>query len=311
MAGELSSQKSPVYILLVLLFFSSTVFSQQKQEAGDATLRYEYQYLKTGDFDSSIGNIDIGNTESHALLVSGSYVLNQDWSISASLPYIQKRHQGALPHNAVVDFENYTPPDLTVLDDGTYHGGFQDLYLGVQYLAFNGPRVSVTPFISYGRPTNDYAFYAHSAIGRNIWHLPVGVALSYRPYFSDWYFDADIAYVFSEKSLGVDISHWLIHASANYYFSDRFAGKVFLSIKEGYKGQDWPDDFPADSFDYDSAGWYYHDRTIKHNFINAGIGFDYIVTDTYQLSGSVFTMVKSNQVNILELGVSIGITTYF
>lgn len=184
----------------------------------------------------------------------------------------------------------------------------QDFSFGFQYLALDGP-LSVTPYLAYGLPTNDYPFYAHAAVGRNLWHLPVGVALSYMPYFSDWYFEADIAYVFTEKTIGVDISHFLISASASYYFTPRFAPKVFISIKHGYKGLDFPDDFPPEVFD--SEYWYVHDRTIKHNFINGGIGFDWILSDKYQLSGSIFTMIKPQQVNVIDIAGTIGLTRFF
>ena len=245
---------------------------QANGEKGDASLRMEYQYVRTGAFDSSIGQIDIGNTDAHAFLLSGSYAVNDRWTVTASLPWINKRHTGTLPHDPVVDFTNYTPPNLTLVDDGSYHSDFEDVYVGVEYLVKDGP-LSIAPFIAMGVPSNDYPFYAHAAVGRNVWHVPVGAAFSYTPHFSDYYLSGDIAYVFTEKSLGVDISHWLINASFSYYLTPRFAPKVFVSIKYGTKGLDFPDDYTLPD-DFDTAKWYYHDRMIQHNFTNAGIGFD-------------------------------------
>jgi hypothetical protein len=279
-------------------------------DKGDASLRFEYQYIRTGAFDSSIGDFDIGNTDAHVFMLSGDYAINDRWTVMASLPWIQKRHTGALPHNPVLDFQNYSPPDLRVLDTGEYHAGWQDLYIGVQYLAKDGP-FSIAPFIVYGVPVNDYPFYAHSAIGRNIWHIPVGVALSYTPYFSDFNFSGNIAYVFTEKSLGVDVSHWLINASVSYYVKPRFAPKMFVSVKHGTKGLGFPDDFDLFTFDFDSEEWYYHDRTIKHNWVNAGVGFDWVINADYHLSGTLFKMVNPQQVNIVDRAWTLGITRYF
>lgn len=279
-------------------------------DKGDASLRFEYQYIRTGAFNSSIGDIDIGNTDAHVFMVSGSYAISDRWTVMASLPWIKKRHQGALPHDAVADFQNYMPPDLRVIDTGEYHGGLQDLYFGVQYLAKDGP-LSISPFIVYGTPVNDYPFYAHSALGRNIWHIPVGAALSYTPHFSDFYFSGDIAYVFTEKSLGVDISHWLINARVSYYVTPRFAPMVFVSVKHGTQGLGFPDDFTPGIFDFDSEDWYYHDRTIKHNWVNAGVGFHWTINADYQLSGTLFKMVNPEQVNVVERAWSLGVTRYF
>ncbi len=278
-------------------------------DKGNASLRFEYQYVRTGAFDSSIGEIDIGNTFSHVFMLSGDYAITDRWTVMASLPYIQKKHTGALPHDAVLDFPGaYTPPDLSVIDTGEYHGGLQDLYFGVQYLAKDGP-LSISPFIAYGLPTRDYPFYAHSAIGRNIWHMPVGVSLGYTPYFSDFFFSGDIAYVFTEKSLGVDISHWLINLRASYYLTPSFAPMVFMTVKYGTGGLDFPDDVGPP--DFGTETWYFHDRTVKHNFVNAGVGFDWVINGDYHLSGSLFKMVQPDQVNIVDLAWSLGITRYF
>ena len=309
MAGLVLSRKLLAGALIgSIMVVCTDAWAETSQKKGDASLRVEYQYIRTGEYDSSVGKIDIGNTDSHAIVLSGDYAFNDRWKVFASLPYIQKRHKGALPHDPTVDFVNYTPPDMRVTDDGSYHGGFQDLFFGLQYLALDGP-LELAPFISYGLPASNYPFYAHAAIGRNIWHLPVGVSLSYTPYFSDWYLKSDIAYVFTEKSLGVNVSHWLIYASASYFFTPRFAPKAFVSIKHVNGGLSFPDDFPPESFD--SEHWYYHDRTIKHNFVNAGVGFDWILNEKYQLSGTLFTMVKPEQVNTIEYAFTLGLTRYF
>ncbi len=278
-------------------------------DKGDSSIRLEYQYIKTGAFDSEVGDINIGRTDAHTYMFSGHYALTDRWTVFASLPYIRKRHTGAFPHNPVVDFVTFQPPDLRITDDGDYHGGLQDLYVGMQYLALDGP-LAIAPYASYGTPVRDYPFYAHAAIGRNIWHLPVGVAFGYTPYFSDFTFSGDVAYVFTQKTLGVDTSHWLINARASYFLTPRFAPKVFVSIKQGSNGLNWPSSFNLPE-DFDSAAFYYHDRTIKHNFVNAGVGFDFIVNDKYQVSGTWFRMVDPDQVNIVDLAFTLGVTRFF
>lgn len=277
-------------------------------EAGDASVRVEYQFIRTGAFDSSIGDIDIGHTESNVLLLSADYALSDRWIVTASVPWIKKRHRGALPHNPQVDFVDYVPPDSSRIDDGNYHSDWEDFYGGLRYVAKSGP-LTIQPFIAVGVPTNDYPVYAHAAVGRNIWHVPVGAAFGYQPYFSDFHYSGDIAYVFTEKTLGVDISHWLAHASIRYYVNNRFAPKVFATIKHVTAGLDFPDDY--DLNDLDNARWYNHDRMIKHNYINGGLGFDWVINDRYQASVSAFTMVRPEQVNKIEYAFTVGITRFF
>lgn len=300
-----SSIRLPASLLLLAVVAASPAVAKEK---GDASLRVEYQYIRTGAFDSSIGDIDIGHTDGHVVMFSGDYALNDRWTVSASLPWIRKRHKGAFPHNAVNDFTNFEPPDLRVVDDGKYHSSWQDLYVGVSYLAKEG-RLTIEPFVAYGVPTNDYPFYGHAAVGRNLWHVPVGASFHYTPLFSDWRLSGNAAYVFTEQTLGVDISHWLIYSEASYYVSDSFAPKIFLSIKHGTEGLDWPDDFDITTFDSEES--YYHDRTIKHNFVNGGVGFDWRVNDKYVMSATWFTMIDPDQVNTVERAWTIGFTRYF
>jgi len=308
MARHRSSHRPLRRFLLALLLMSSTVFSQQSQQKGDASLTMEYQYVRTGDFDSTLGRLDVGTMDTHVILLSADYALNERLTVYASLPYVQRRYTGVTPHDAVADFTNFEPPDLTFIDDGSYQKGLQDFYAGVRYLAMDGP-LTVAPYMSYGNPTNNYNIYGWSAVGRGVWHLPVGVSLGYTPYFSDWNFNADIAYVFTEKTLGVDISHWLIYADAGYYFTPRFSAKIFLSIKKSFNGLDFDAEFLSKYVDTET--FYLHDRVLKHSYTNAGIGFDWFLSDHYELFGNVFTMVSPDQTNDIEYAVSIGLTRYF
>ena len=278
-------------------------------EKGDGSFRIEYQYIRTGAFDSSIGDIDIGSTDGHAFLLSFNYALTDRWSVTASLPWIRKRHRGALPHDPVADFSNYTPPDLSLIDDGEYHSDWQDLYLGASYRLTDGPLV-LQPFVSVGFPTNDYPFYGHAAVGRNIWHVPIGVAFSYQPYFSDFRFAGDVAYVFTEKSLGADISHWLMHGEVGYFITRNVVPKVFVTVKHGNRGLDFPDDYDLPA-DFDTEKWYLHDRMIKHNFVNAGLGLDWAINNRYQVSGTWFRMVRPEQVNVVDRAWTVSITRFF
>lgn len=309
MRAELFSLRLPKLIseatILSLLLFANFATAEQ----GDGSFRFEYQYVKTGDFDSSIGPLDIGETDAHVFMFSGSYQLSERWSVAASLPWIKKRHQGALPHNPALELTEYPEADQSLIDDGNFHSDWEDLYINVSYAAYMGERWTISPIIAVGVPTNDYPFYGHAAVGRNIWHLPVGTAFSFKPYFSDISFSGDIAYVFSEKSLGVNIDHWLINLDLSYYLTRGFAPRVFVSIKHSNQGLSFPDDFDVTALN--DINWYFHDRTIKHNFVNAGIGFDWFLDEKYLLSASAFTMVDPDQVNTIDYGLSLGFTRYF
>ncbi len=277
-------------------------------EKRSASIRLDYQYIRTGEFDSSIGDIDIGHTDAHVALLSASYSPNSKMTFSASLPYIKKRHEGAFAHAPAVDLTQFPEADQSVVDNGDFHSDWQDLYVTATWHARRG-RWSISPFVSVGVPTNDYPFYGHAAVGRNIWHVPVGVAVGLRPYFSDWFIDFDAAYVFTEKSLGVDISHWLVNLDLAYHVTPSVVARVFANLKYSSGGLDFPDDF--DVLALNDEAWYFHDRTIRHNFLNAGLGVDWAASERYTVSVSALTMVDPDQVNKVDKAFSVGITRYF
>lgn len=75
----------------------------------------------------------------------------------------------------------------------------------------------------------------------------------------------------------------------------------------------FPDDFTDDSTfgkleDFDNEFWYQHDRTNKHNYINADFGFDYIVSDQYSISAIYFQTIDPEHVAEVEYAVSFALT---
>ena len=149
-------------LCLLAIFFADLTFAQS-QKKGDGSLRVEYQYIHTGDFNDDLYTFDYWTTDSHIALLSADYALSDRWTVYAALPYVQKRFNagelfGGDPHNPNdpwwIDF---VPPDKRFIDDESYHGGFQDLSIGISYLAVDG-RLSVSPYFGYGVRTTVYPF---------------------------------------------------------------------------------------------------------------------------------------------------------
>lgn len=291
-------------------------------EKGDASLRIEYQFIHTGNFHEENFEFDYWTTDTQAALVSGDYSVTDRLTVFASLPYVRKRfNAGALyggdPHNPNdpwwIDF---VPPDKRFWDDGKYHSDFQDFSIGVAYLAREGA-LTITPYIGYGVPASDYPFYAKAAIGLNLWTIPVGTTFTIVPHFSDWYVSGNLAYVFSEKPLGINVDYWLVHLSAGYWFKPGFSVNVFAGLKYVREGLKMPSDFTDDPFygnypdEFDTQEWWQHDRLIGHRNLNVGVGFDYFLNDKYKLSGTAFTGVWAQQSNEVDKAFTMALTRYF
>jgi len=317
------TREAGVATVLVALFALHCVDSAmaQSQQKGDATLGIEYQYVTSDTFYDGVGKYKDWSTDSHAIIFSGDYAISDRWTVYAALPYVRKRFVsevdwGGDPHNPNdywwIDF---VPPDKRFVDHGGYHGGFQDMSVGIRYLALEGP-LTIAPYIGYGFPTTDYPFYAKSAIGKNLWTVPLGVSLSYVPYFSDWHFRGNLAYVFSEKPLGVNVDYWLAYASTGYWFRPYFAMDLFLSGKWTSKGLEMPWDFTDDPTystypdEFDTIEWWQHDRLIGNRSLDVGVAFYYFFNERTRLSGSVFTGIWAEQSNETDYAITLALTRH-
>lgn len=294
----------------------------QESRKGTGSMRAEFQTIRTGRFHDALNKFDYWSTDTRALLLSMDYSISDRVTVFASVPYVKKRFNsevewGGDPHNPNdpwwIDF---VPPDNRFIDDEQFHGGFQDLSIGFSYRYQWGP-LSVSPYISRGTPTNDYPFYGKAAIGPNLWTIPIGTTFSYVPHFSDWYLSGNLAYVISEQPLDINVNYWLAHLSVGYWFARNFSMNVFTGLKYVKHGRIMPWDFTDDpnygNFpeDFDTEEWYNHDRIIGFRSLNAGLGFDYILTPKYRVSGSAFTGIWAEQSNEIDHAFTMALTYFF
>jgi len=249
------------------------------------------------------GKLDIGTTDTQSLNFEVLFRLNNHWSVSAGLPLMMRRYNGPAAHHPD-DLDH--PLDTEFVDDGEYHADFQDFHLQVNYLALSGA-LSVEPFITIGIPSHDYTYLGHAAVGQNLKRAGFGATFSYLPLLDDYYLSFSPSYVFVEETLGTSIDHWLVHLEAGYLLNERWAIRAFGILKEGH-GKDFPSDFPPPRTD---EWWSQHDRMLRNNYINLGVGVDWFINNEYALRFSGMTMVHADQTHIMKYTFSIGIDKFF
>jgi len=309
------------FTLLASLLVVSAPAQSQGQQRGDASIRMEYQFIRTGTFYSQDQEFDYWTTDTQVLLLSGDYAINDRWTLFASLPYVRKKFVsevdwGGDPHDPNAPYWiGFVPPDTRFWDDGSYHGDFQDFSVGASYRVVKD-NWTLNPYISYGVPASDYPFYAKAAIGRNLWTVPVGLSFGFVPYFSDWHFDGNVAYVFSEKPLGRNVNYWLFHLSAGYWFRANLSVNAFLSRKET-NGVSLLDPIFVDGDplnypdDYDTEAWWHHDRLVGSRSMNLGVGVEYFLSSEWKISGTAFQSVWNDESNEIDFAFTLGVTRYY
>ena len=282
---------------------------ENESRAGHGFFNLSYQYVSVDGFESSVGKLQTGTVESHALIFDIEYFINDKIALFGGIPYFRKRHQGAALHDPL----NLDPPRPYIenVDQGVWNSGFEDFLLGIRYLAKDGPFV-IEPFASFGVPSNQYPFFGAAAVGQRLLKFQLGTSFAWFPGLSNAYYRADIAYVFVEKTLGVNVNHWRVNAEVGYQFTPRLTARVFMLLKDG-KGLSVPEDFTsADGvFTITDEKWYQHDRLIKHNYMNAGIGLDWAINKKYLLSANVMFQPWAEQVHAMEYAVTVGMSRSF
>ena len=144
-------------------------------------------------------------------------------------------------------------------------------------------------------PSHDYSTHAHASIGQHLLRGEIGSTVSYRPPFDDWYVSASGSHVFSEHPLGVNIDHWKAELEAGYFLAPNFAARALLLVKQG-NGLSFPRDFVTPEL------FETHDKLIKNNFVEAGVGFDWFLDGGRRVSGTAIRMIHSEDTHILKYG---------
>lgn len=295
-----------ILLLAASFAFAPAANAATDSRAGHGQFSTTFQYIRVDGFAGSLGNVPLGEVHTQVIGLHFDYHLTERLTLVAGLPYVRERYVGPFDHDPLA--LDPPRPDEPNVDLGDWNTGFQDFHFGVRYLLKDAP-LMIEPFILAGIPSNSYPFFGHAAIGRNRDQLEVGSNFVFRPLFSDAWYRLEVGYVFVEKTMGVDINHFNVNAEAGYFMSPQLAGRVFVMHREG-NGLDFPTDFPPPPQRTDEM-WFQHDRLVKHNFTNAGIGLDWRLDDRYTVSSSLFTMLRADQVHDVEYAVDVTLTLSF
>lgn len=293
--------------LFGLALCASAAFAQDSpSRAGHGSVSLTWSYTSVDGFAGSLGNVPVGEVETHAFSVDVNYNLTERLTLVAGIPYVRERYLGPFDHDPLA----LDPPrtDVPNIDLGDWNSDFQDFLFGFRYL-LRDTRLRIEPFVIAGVPSNSYPFFGHAAIGRNRAQISFGSSFIWFPPISDAYYRIDAGYTFVERTLGVSVDHFDIFAEAGYFFSQRLSGRVFMLYRDG-RGLNFPVDFPPPAERTDEQ-WFQHDRLVKHNFTNFGVGVDWALNEAYRLSVSGLTMVRANQIHDVEYAISVGVTRSF
>jgi len=114
---------------------------------------------------------DRGHVYSDALVVNTDFSLTDRLAVSVTLPYIEAKYTGPFPHDLV----RGEPATIVAVDNGNFHGGFQDFIVNLRYALTPRRALKIVPLFQATLPSHNYPSFGHAAIGLNEKEYRVGL----------------------------------------------------------------------------------------------------------------------------------------
>lgn len=263
---------------------------------GEGTVSVSYQSILTrgqhgasGEWFTNAAQVpQLGeeSTSTHALIWYVEYGVTDRLAVHASLPYMQVRYKGPIPHTTGF---NGRPSDW---DDGTYHGAFQDVYVGTRFKAVESPRFALTPFVEVIVPSHEYERLAQSAVGRGLRALVVGAAVGG---FADYvlpglHFQTRVSHAFVQEAVDIRPNRTGIDSAIGYFVTPRLAIQFIQTLQITHDGIDFvgPPRVLAlhDGTPMTAEHARNHDRLVRANSLSFGGGVAYQITETVGVFGT-------------------------
>jgi hypothetical protein len=282
---------------------------------GNVTVTYQAAFTR-GQLNDSGQESSPGSTYAHSLIWLVEFGLSDRLAVHASLPFMMVRYEGPLPHRSGIKGQ---PSDL---DDGTYHGSFQDYYFGARFNVVQSPRFTVTPFAEAIVPSHHYESLAQSAVGRDLRALVVGAAIGG---FADallpgLFFQTRLSYAVVQEVLDIRANRSGVDSAMGYFVTPRFAIQFVETFQITHDGIDWvgnrPGPPPRATMALHSGAPFTpdhrrnHDRLIRTNVLNLGGGLTFALTDSLAILATATTMAWGQNVQ-RPRSVTVGASWHF
>jgi hypothetical protein len=253
---------------------------------------------------------DRGHIRSQTVGAELGYGITDRFAVSVGLPFMSAKWYRTcqaprfcgLPH---------TPPSGRTLDDGNYHGTFQDYRVQALYQVARNP-VVLTPFVGAVIPSHDYQYFAHAAIGRGLREYLLGVNFGGRldRVLPGAYLQTHYSYAFVERVLGIhhDRSNGALEVG---YFVTPSLGTRFLAsgyYTHGGLSLRSPADFHC-ATSVCNAGdpiFLHHDQIEHSSAISLGGGLSYALTGSVDVYATYLRTVLGHGGHKIDQGINFG-----
>jgi len=227
---------------------------------GEGTVSLTYQnYDVAGHYDARGRKNNNGGTQSQAAVAEVDYGVTNTIGLTVNLPFIASKYTGP-PVYFVGGVETHPGP----LDDGTYHGAFQDLRVEVRRLFWAGP-IPVAPFIGATFPTHEYETVGEAVPGRHRRDLQIGanVGVNLDRVLAGAYAHGRYSYAAAQRIEGFAFTRSNVDVEIGVPLPSRV-------VLRGFAG--WQIRHQGPSVQELTVDWEHHDRFIAPSYTTLGVG---------------------------------------
>lgn len=263
---------------------------------GSFSLGYLNMWVNDHVFNDGVP-FDGGRIDTQAVNLNLGYSVTDRFTLSVGLPFVASRYQGDQPHarNGVV-----------TLDNGSYHGTFQDFRIEARYMATTGSLV-VTPFLGVGVPSHSYEYFAHTAPGKDIKEVQGGVSIGRRldPVLGDAYFQARYAYAIPERVLGISHNRSNFDLEVGYFVTPALTLRALSFVQVSHGGFHEPYDIvtPVD--------FEHHDQLARSKFFELGFSAAYALTRSLDGYVAWLKTLSARNTHMIAGAISVGVSVNF
>ncbi len=278
---------------------------------GAVSVLYQDTFVKTHYLTTT--PYDMGHIRSETLLLDVTYGLTDKVAVSFGIPWVMSKYTAT----GVVDVDRHIlslphPQPLynavNPLDDGAYHGTFQDFRFNVRYNLVKQRGLALTPFVGSVVPSHGYETFAHAAPGRDLNEIRLGVSVAKMldARLPGLFVQGSYSYGITERVLDIAHNRSVVDLEAGYFVTPKLRVLALGSGQVTHGGIDGTLDIA-----FDPVLFPVHDQITKDNFVNLGGGAAYSLNDKIDVFGSVIHTVAVRNVHAIDYGVSFGLSVGF
>lgn len=234
----------------------------------------------------------------HSLTADVEFGLTERVALKLALPFVAARYGGSAPHVIGVSGQP------TTIDDGTYHGGFQDFRFGARMNVASRP-LFITPFVEGVLPSRHYESRGHAVIGLDLRALIIGTNVArFVDIIPGTYLHAAVSHAIVQKVAGIRPNNSRVDSEVGYFVTPRLAVRFLESFQITHDGIAFQQ--PGQSREVSLN----HDRLHRYNFLNLGGGFALAINDSVDVFGAASKMVWGQNVHP-HFGFAVGMNMHF